>query len=203
MRSNRAAAATAPALRQRPRMRPHGGEFLQRRHHVERGGIAVGILALRQCARLLALRAAADEGDEFEQGIRRGRQRHVVGQHLAQRLAPHLGQVRRAEQRDDLVDMAEIVAGENAEGIADDIVEAAARKIELDVPGFLSDPGLFRRRRDRKVAATGLSRDRPGSAVTAGVAASTGPGDAAGASPVPRSASSASARFPCRRGRRD
>ena len=47
-----------------------------------------------------------------------------------------------------------------------------------------SEPGLFRRRRDRNVAATGLSRERPGSAaaaVAAAAAASTGPGDAAGA----------------------
>src|ERR1700689_4655913 len=33
--------------------------------------------------------------------------------------------------------MAEFVAGENAEGVPNLIVEAAAGKIELDVPGFL------------------------------------------------------------------
>ena len=48
-------------------------------------------------------------------------------QYLAQRLAVHVGGVRGAEQSDDLVDMTEIIAGEDAEGIADDIVEAAYR----------------------------------------------------------------------------
>ena len=37
------------------------------------------------------------------------------------------GGMRGAEQGDDLIDMAEIVAGEDAEGIADDIVEAGDR----------------------------------------------------------------------------
>ena len=118
-------------------MRTYIGEFLQHRHHVERRGIAVGILALRQCARLLALRAAGEIGDQFEQRIRRGRQRDIVEQHLAQRLAAHLRGVRGAEHGDDLVDQAELVAGENAEGIADDVIETAAGQIELDMPGFL------------------------------------------------------------------
>ena len=45
--------------------------------------------------------------------------------------------MRRPEQGNDLIDIAEIVAGEDTEGIADDIVEAAARQIEVDMPGFL------------------------------------------------------------------
>ena len=123
-------------------MRAHAGEFLQGRHHVERLGIAVGIFSLRQRARLLALRAAGDEGEQFEQRIRRRRQRHLRCQHLAQRLASDFGGVRCAKQGNDLIDMAELVAGEDAEGIADDIIEAAAREVEIDVPGFLFRAGL-------------------------------------------------------------
>ena len=42
-----------------------------------------------------------------------------------------------AEQGNDLIDIAEIVAGEDTKRISDDIVEAAARQIEVDMPGFL------------------------------------------------------------------
>jgi hypothetical protein len=41
------------------------------------------------------------------------------------------------EQRDDLIDEAEIIAREHAERIADDIIEATLGEIELDVIGFL------------------------------------------------------------------
>jgi hypothetical protein len=47
-----------------------------------------------------------------------------------------------------------------------------------------SEPALFKRRRDTNVAGTGLSRERPGSAVIAGAAAagaSDGLGEAPGA----------------------
>ena len=161
-------------------MRAHAGEFLQHRHHVERRRVAIGILALRQRPRLLALRAAGDEGDQFEQRVRRRRQRDVVDQDLAQRLAVDLGGVRGAEQRDDLVDMAEIVAGENAEGIADDIVEAAAGQIELDVPGFLFRSPLVQQAarqeccRDRIVARTAGLRRRPQGAAGAAAGADDG-----------------------------
>ncbi len=74
--------------------------------------------------------------------------------------------MRRAEQGDDLVDQSEIVAGKNAEGIADDIIEPATGKIELDMPGFLFRTLLVEqaarqeRRGDRIVAgAAGLGYD--------------------------------------------
>ena len=118
-------------------MRTHLREFLQRRHHVQRRCIAIGILALRQRPRLLALGAAGEIGEQLEQAVRRGRQRHVLDQDLAQRLAAHGSGMRGAEQRDDLVDEAEIVLGKDAEGIADDIVEAACLEIEVDMPGLL------------------------------------------------------------------
>src|ERR1700732_2713403 len=38
--------------------------------------------------------------------------------------------------------MAKLIAGEDAEGVADGIVEAASGKIEIDVPGFLFRPAL-------------------------------------------------------------
>src|SRR3954453_14434451 len=61
----------------------------------------------------------------------------MVRQFLTKRLAVYLGVVRGTEQGDDLIDEPELVAGKNAKGIADDIVEAAAGKIKIDVPGFL------------------------------------------------------------------
>ena len=104
-----------------------------------------------------------------------------VGQHLAQRLAVDFGGVRGAEQGDDLIDEAEIVAGENAEGIADDIVEAAARQVEIDVPGFLFRARLVEqaarqeRRRHRIVARTaGLAATAGGAAARRGAGAGRG-----------------------------
>src|SRR5437588_12129302 len=40
------------------------------------------------------------------------------------------------EKRDDLIDEAEIIAGEYAEGVANHIVQPAVGKIEVDVPGL-------------------------------------------------------------------
>ena len=147
-------------------MRTDAGKFLQHGHDIECGGITVGIFALRQRPRLFPIRTAGNEGDQFEQGIRRRRQRDVVGQHLAQRLAVDFGGVRRAEQGDDLVDQPEIVARENAEGVADDIIEAATGQVEIDMPGFLFRTLLVQQAardefcRDRIVArAAGLRHD--------------------------------------------
>ena len=123
-------------------MRTYIGEFLQDRHDVKRCGIAVGILALRQRPCLLALRAAGEIGDQFEQRIGRRRQRDVVKQDLAQRPAAHLSGMGGAQHGDDLVNQPEVVAGENAEGVANDVIQTAAGKIELDMPGcfFRSRP---------------------------------------------------------------
>lgn len=144
-------------------MRPRARKLLERRHDIERGGVTIGILALCQRPRLLALRAAGDEGDQLEQRVGRRRQRDVVDQHFAQRLAVDLGGVGGAEQRDDLIDEADLVACEHAKTIADDIVELALGEIELDVIGlFLRLPLVEQaprqeRRRDRIVArAAGL-----------------------------------------------
>ena len=82
--------------------------------YIERCGIAIGVVALRERTRLFALRAAGDEGDQLEQGVRRGRERDFVGQDFTKRPPAHLRRVRGAKQRDDLIDMAELVAGENA-----------------------------------------------------------------------------------------
>ena len=145
-------------------VRANAGKFLQGRHHIESGGVAVGVVSLRQRARFLALSPARNERNQLEQRIRRGRERYFVGQYLAQRLASHGGGVRSAEQGNDLVDMAEIIACENSEGVADDVVEAAAGKVEIDVPGFLFRSGLVEqaprqeRRRRRIVARTARLR---------------------------------------------
>ena len=89
-------------------------------------GVAIGIFALRHRTRLLTLGPAGEVGQQLEQAVRRRRQRDVLGQDVAQDLAAHLHRMGGAEQRDDLVDQAQIVFGEDAEGIADDIVEASA-----------------------------------------------------------------------------
>ena len=54
-----------------PAVRTDAAEFLQHGHHIDGGRVAIGILALRQRPRLFALRAAGDEGNQFEQRIRR------------------------------------------------------------------------------------------------------------------------------------
>src|SRR5665213_1187591 len=86
------------------RVWPHAGEFLQRRHHVERRGVAIRVFALRQSTRLLALGAAGDKRQQLEQRVRRRRQRYVRYQDVAQGLAVDLGRMRGAQQCDDLID---------------------------------------------------------------------------------------------------
>ena len=48
--------------------------------------------------------------------------------------------MRCAEHGDELIDEAEIVLGEDAEGVADLIIDAALGEIEIDVPGFFFRP---------------------------------------------------------------
>ena len=190
-------------------MRTHAGEFLQRRHHVERSGIAIGIFALRQRPRLLALRAAGDERNQFEQRSRApapAKRRRAAPRAAS---CPDFRGVGGAEQRDDLIDMAEIVAGEDAE--------------------------RNRRRRNRGRSRTDRNRYArfpfPSPCRSAGGATGTSPAPDCRASararryhqagaagrlaavrcrrrppapcPAPRRATSASARFPCRRERTD
>ena len=73
------------------------GEFLDRGEHVEGGGIAVRVLAGRQRLRLLPPLAAGDVGEKLEQHVGRGRERHAVDQHLAQR-APADREIRPARR---------------------------------------------------------------------------------------------------------
>ena len=51
-------------------MRPHADEFLQGREHIEIGGVAIRVFALRQRPRLFAQRATTDERQQFEQRVR-------------------------------------------------------------------------------------------------------------------------------------
>src|ERR1700743_1155094 len=50
--------------------------------------------------------------------------------------------MRGTQQSNDLVDISKIVLGKNAEGIADDIIEAATRQIEIDMPGLFLGSSL-------------------------------------------------------------
>ena len=80
------------------------GEFLQGRQHVERGGIAVRILAGRKRLCLLAPVAAGQIGNELEQHVGRRRQRNAVGQHLAQRASADREVRRRVKRSDHRID---------------------------------------------------------------------------------------------------
>ena len=149
--------------------------ILQRRHDVEGFGIAIGILALRRAA--LAFSRSLPPvryENSSKQAVGRG-DSDSLDQDFAQVLTAHGRGVRGAKQRDDLVDEAEIVPGENTEGIADDIIEAALLEIEIDVPGLLLGALLVQQAPRDEFAGTGFSRDRPGSPTTAGGSASSRP----------------------------
>ena len=149
-------------------MRPRARKFLKRSEHVERRGVAVRILALREQARFLALRAAGHEGDEFEKRVGRRREREIALQCLSKRLAAHGCQMRRAEHADDLIDEPQIILDEDAETVADLIVETALGKVELNVPGLLfgafavQPPAREKSRARGIVAATANRRRRRG-----------------------------------------
>ncbi len=86
----------------------------------------------------------------------------ILHQLRAQTLAADLCIRSRAEQRDHRIDEARVVLSDDAEGVADDIVEAAFGEIELDMPGFLfSEPSPLSLRRERKVASAGFSPAAP------------------------------------------
>ena len=71
------------------------------------------------------------------------------------------------------------LAGKMPKRVADRVVEAGAGEIELDVPGLLVRAALLSRRRDRNVASTGLSRERPGASTAQRPAPRGRRGDAA------------------------
>ena len=77
-------------------MRPHAGKFLQRREHVERRGVAVRILAVREQARLLAFLAARRKEKRSNSVSGADPERNVALQRFTQRLAANLGDVRSA-----------------------------------------------------------------------------------------------------------
>ena len=118
------------------RVGPDAGKLLQDRHDVQMGGIAVRVFAGRERPRLGALGAAGQERHELEQLVGRRREREILDQQVAQRLAAHRRDGRGADQRDDLVDEPRIVAGEDAEGVADHIVEPAVAEVEFDMEGL-------------------------------------------------------------------
>ena len=91
------------------------GNFVDRRQYVERLGIAVRILAIRERLGLLPPLAARDVGEQLEQHIGRGRERDAIDQRFAQRASADREIRRRAECRDNRIGEFRIVGGENAE----------------------------------------------------------------------------------------
>ena len=61
---------------------------MQRGQHVGRGRVTVRVLAPGECARRLALRPAEHVGEQFEERVGRGSERHLVGKDLPERAAP-------------------------------------------------------------------------------------------------------------------
>ena len=89
--------------------------------------------------------------------------------------------MRGTQQRDDLVDQTEIVSRENAEGIADDIIEAGAGQIELDVPGLLFGALLVQQPPRQEFCRDRIVARAAGLPVTGAGAAAAGAEGAAGA----------------------
>ena len=137
---------------------PDAGELVHRRQNVERCRVAVGILALGQRLGLRLALAAHHVGDQLEQHVRRRRQRHVLGQHLLERLAGDREVGRRVDRLDHRRDQLAIVGRIDAEAVAHRVVEAGAREIELDMPGRLLRRALVQQGRrqearlDRRLA---------------------------------------------------
>ena len=153
-------------------------EFLDRRQHVERRGVAIGILAVRQRLGLLPPLAAGDVGEELEQHVGRRAERHVVDQHVAQRAAADRMVGRCTERGDHRIGQRRIVGREQAEGVADGVVDARAGEIELDVPGFLFGARLVEARAREECRLNGIvartSRSGGGAAAGAAEAAAAG-----------------------------
>ena len=113
---------------------PDTGKFLQRREHIERGGVAVRIAAGAERLGLLPPLAAGDVGNELEQHIRRHAERDAVGQHVAQGTPGDREIWRRAERGKHGIDQRRLVMRKHAERIADGVVDPAPRQIDIDMP---------------------------------------------------------------------
>ena len=103
-------------------MWPHADEFLQYRENVQRRGVAIRVFSMREPPRLLPLFAAREERDEIEQRVGRRSQRNIGSQNVAQRLVANPSDVGSAEHRDNLIDEAKLVFGEDSKGIARRVV---------------------------------------------------------------------------------
>src|SRR5215467_9019548 len=88
-------------------------------------------------SRDLASLAAGHIGVELEQHVGRRAKRDPVDEHLAQRAPTDRKIRRRAECLDDGVDKTRIVRRHDAEAVADRVVEARLRQVELDMPSLL------------------------------------------------------------------
>ena len=132
------------------RIGTHAGKFFDRGEHVERGGVAVRILAGGERFRLLTPVAAGDIGEELKQHVGGGAERDAVDQHVAQRPAADREIGRGGERRDHGVGERRIVGREHAEGIANRIIDAGRRQIELNMPGLLLGGRLVEARARQK-----------------------------------------------------
>ena len=145
-------------------------ELVQRPEHVEIGRVAVRILAGAERLGLPALRAGGQQREELEQPVGGAAQRVVGQQVIAQRL---LAELRRddplgpgAELGDDRIGQGRGVGGKQAQRIADDVVDAGAGEVDLDVPGLLLAAGRVEaaageeHRLGRVLAAEAVGTDR-------------------------------------------
>src|SRR4029077_16706071 len=97
---------------------PDGRKFLDRREHIEHGGIAVRIFAGRQRPRLFSPVATGNVGKQLKQHVGRRGQRYAVGQNFPQRTATDRKFRRRIESLDDRLDQQRIVGGKKPKCIS-------------------------------------------------------------------------------------
>ena len=73
----------------------------------------------------------------MKQHVGRGAERHTIDQDIAQRPATDREVRRRMQRRDHGIGERGVVGRENAERIADGVVDTGPREIELDMPALL------------------------------------------------------------------
>ena len=138
--------------------------------HVERLRVAVGVLAGGERLRLLPTFAAGDVGEQREQHVGAAPS-ETPSMSTSRSARPPIGKSGGAASAAITASAsAGSLVGKHAEGVADGVVDAGGGEVELSARSF-SEPGLLRRVRDRNVASAGHSREHPGAAAGAAVAA--------------------------------
>ena len=146
------------------RVGANAAELLDRGEHVEGRGVAVGVVPGAQRLGLLPALAAGDVGIELEQHVGRGTERDAVDEDLAQRAPADRKIRRRVDRRDDGIDQRRVVRRNEAEAVADRVVETRLREVEFDVPGFLFRALLIEEGARNHRGGDGLVAGSPGSA---------------------------------------